>query len=89
MQVFHRRESVRHFPFAFGPVRERANLILSVLARLRTDDALRLSNIPMAAVLSPAAALDRSWPSSSGAHGPALYGGTVISSSSAPARRPC
>jgi hypothetical protein len=70
-----------HFAFLFGPIRERANFILSLPARLRTDAAPRLSNIPMAAALSPAAALDRSWPSSSGAHGLALYGSPVISPS--------
>src|SRR5207247_6894701 len=52
----------------FGPGRERTVLILSKRARLRTDDAVRLSSIPIAAVLSPAAAIDRSKRSSSGVH---------------------
>jgi hypothetical protein len=60
-----------YFPlaFGFGPDGKWANLILSVQARVRTESALRLSGFAITAALSPAAAIDRSKPSSSGVHG--------------------
>jgi hypothetical protein len=58
-----------HFPFAFSPGGERANLISSKRARLRTASGVRLSRVAIAAVLSPAAAIDRSSPSFLGVHG--------------------
>jgi hypothetical protein len=64
----------------FRPGCERANLILSTLARLRTAWGERLSRVEIAAALSPAADIDRRSPSSSGVHGGA---GAVISSPSA------
>jgi hypothetical protein len=63
--------------FAFRPGGERANLILSKRARLRTASGVRLSRVAIAAVLSPAAAIDRSSPSFSGVHGDS---GALISS---------
>src|SRR5229473_1721022 len=72
-----------HFTFAFSPGGERANLILSKRARLRTASGVRLSRVAIAAVLSPAAPIDRSSPSFSGVHGGP---GAVISSPSTPAR---
>jgi hypothetical protein len=61
--------------FAFGPGREWANLIWSVRARLRMADAVRLSSFPIASLLSPKAAIDRSRRSSSGVHdGPVIIG---------------
>ena len=64
---------------AFGPGRERANLIWSVRARLRMADAVRLSSFPMASLLSPEAAIDRSRPSSSDVHdGPLIVGDGLI-----------
>jgi hypothetical protein len=72
-----------YFLFAFRPGGERANLILSERARLRTASGVRLSRVAIAAVLSPAAAIDRSSPSFSGVHGDP---GAVISSPSARAR---
>jgi hypothetical protein len=52
-----------YFPFAFRPDGDRANLILSKRARLRTAWGVRLSSVAIAAVLSPAAPIDRSSPS--------------------------
>src|SRR5712675_2794455 len=69
-----------YFHFGFRPGCERANLILSTLARLRTAWWERLSRVAIAAALSPAAANDRSSPSSSGVHGGP---GAVIASLSA------
>src|SRR6267154_170606 len=59
----------RHFTFALSPGGERANLILSKRARLRSASGVRLSRVAIAAVLSPAAPIDRSSPSFSGVHG--------------------
>ena len=59
---------VSYFPFAFSPGGERANLILSKRARRRTASGVHLSRVAIAAVLSPAAPIDRSSPSSSGVH---------------------
>jgi hypothetical protein len=58
-----------YFPFALSPGGERAKLILSTLARLRTASGVRLRRVAIAAVLSPAAPIDRSSPSFSGVHG--------------------
>ena len=76
-----------YFPFAFGPGGKRDNLILSLRARLRTACSLRLSGFVIAAALSPAAANERSRPSSSGVHrDPTLFTGSLISSPSARSR---
>src|SRR5713101_5980186 len=78
--------SFAHLPFAFSPGCERANLILSKRARLRTASGVRLSRVAIAVVLSPAAPIDRSSPSSSDVHaGP----GALISSPSARVLQAC
>jgi hypothetical protein len=58
--------------FPFRPGGDRANLILSKRGRLRTASGVRLSRVAIAAVLSPAAPIDRSSPSFSGVHGDPL-----------------
>src|SRR5438105_10749720 len=71
---------VRILRFAFGPGRERASLIWSVRARWRTADAVRLNSFPIASLLSPDAAIDRSRPCFSGVHdGPVIIGDGLIS----------
>src|SRR5450755_851231 len=66
-----------YFHFGFGPGSERANLISSRSARLRTAWWERLSRVAIATALSPAAANDRSSSSSLADHaGP----GALISS---------
>ena len=75
--------------FAFGPGRERASLIWSVRARLRTADAVRLSSFPIASLLSPEAAIDRRNPSFSGVHDdPVIIGDGLICLRSADRRDP-